>query len=65
MGYLYSDQPGLVNVTPDGIENVSRPLWSPDGDKIVFASLSNFADRQLDIWIMKADGSNPINLTGQ
>jgi TolB protein len=34
--------------------------WSPDGDRIVFVS-----DRggNMDLWIMDADGGNPVQLT--
>jgi len=36
------------------------PAWSPDGTHLVFQSnrSGNF-----EIWVMHADGSNPINLT--
>ncbi|ODS35435.1 hypothetical protein BEH94_01360 [Candidatus Altiarchaeales archaeon WOR_SM1_SCG] len=38
----------------------SYPSWSPDGSKIVFNS-----DRSgnTEIWVMDADGSNPVQLT--
>jgi tol-pal system beta propeller repeat protein TolB len=36
------------------------PRWSPDGSKIVFWKLSNGPK---DIWVMNADGSNPLQLT--
>lgn len=42
---------GSLNLNPD---------WSPSGEKIVFQS--NRAGES-DIWIMDADGSNPVNLT--
>lgn len=38
----------------------SYPSWSPDGTKIVFES--NRAGNH-DIWIMDADGSDPVRLT--
>ena len=31
------------------------PSWSPDGQRIAYAS-------DWDIWVMDADGSNPVNL---
>ncbi len=41
------------------------PYWSPDGSYIVFASNRGQAggQRNYDIWIMNADGSNPKQLT--
>lgn len=38
-----------------------RPVWSPDGRRIAFASRP--AGAASDIWVMNADGSNPVNLT--
>jgi Tol biopolymer transport system component len=38
-----------------------QPVWSPDGSKIAFRS-----DRggiTPDVWVMNANGSNPVNLT--
>ena len=37
------------------------PAWSPDGKRLVMGS-----DRAAipDVWVMDADGSNPVNLTG-
>jgi dipeptidyl aminopeptidase/acylaminoacyl peptidase len=34
--------------------------WSPDGTKIVYSSSR---DGDFDIWVMDADGGNPVNLT--
>ena len=39
----------------------SRPVWSPDGTKIAFQRAAVMG--QTDIWVMNADGSNPVNLT--
>jgi TolB protein len=37
------------------------PQWSPDGTRIAFSSDQ---EGDFDIWVMNADGSNKINLTG-
>ncbi|MCG8620575.1 MAG: hypothetical protein MJE68_01070, partial [Proteobacteria bacterium] len=37
-----------------------RPAWSPDGKQIVFTSLR---DGNGEIYVMNADGTNPVNLT--
>jgi Tol biopolymer transport system component len=38
----------------------SHPCWSPDGNQIAFV---NSAGSEGDIFIMNADGSNPVNIT--
>ena len=39
-----------------------QPVWSPDGSRIAYVAPGggNFG---LDIWVMDADGSNPVNIT--
>ncbi|MDE0040804.1 MAG: DPP IV N-terminal domain-containing protein [Candidatus Poribacteria bacterium] len=37
------------------------PTWSPDGKKIAFVSNRN--EGYLQIWVMDADGGNPVRLT--
>jgi Tol biopolymer transport system component len=36
------------------------PSWSPDGERIAFASQRHC---NWDIYVMDADGKNPVNLT--
>jgi dipeptidyl aminopeptidase/acylaminoacyl peptidase len=48
------DGGGLLRLTEDyGLD----PTWSPDGRRIAFVS------KDWNIWMMNADGSDPINLT--
>ena len=39
------------------------PQFSPDGSRIVFASARS--GESVDLWIVNADGSNPVQLTNQ
>ncbi|HEY0764223.1 MAG TPA: Calx-beta domain-containing protein [Pyrinomonadaceae bacterium] len=39
-----------------------QPAWSPDGTKIAFTS-SRAGARRSEIWVMNADGTNPVRLT--
>ncbi len=69
LGDIYvmnSDGTNPINLT----QSVERPesvsSWSPDGKQIVFRSAKYFREDNLfhsDIWVMDADGANPINLT--
>ena len=52
----------LTNLTNGGILDRAQPVFSPDDKKIAFAAYDQGTD-MVDIWIMNADGSNPINLT--
>jgi hypothetical protein len=47
----------------DGTANEAHGEWSPDGTRIVYSSdrSGDFDDHE--IWVMNADGTNPIRLT--
>src|SRR4029450_973737 len=53
-----SDGRGLTDLTPRS--EGSGGDWSPDGSRIVFASTRFLAG---GIYVMAADGSNPVRLT--
>jgi len=55
------DGSGLKNLT-NSKEAEFHPRWSPDGSRIVFAR-SPLGILTSDIWVMDANGSNPVNLT--
>jgi Tol biopolymer transport system component len=58
-----ADGGNAVNLTPDPVPDTRddrRPAWSPDGTRIAFSS--NRAGTY-DIWIMGADGSDPVALS--
>jgi Tol biopolymer transport system component len=44
----------------------SQPAWSPDGKKLLFVAPGgtlNGKNLGLDVWVMDADGSSPVDLT--
>ena len=47
--------------SPTTPHTTSRPQFSPNGQKIVF--MSRRATAYMQIWIMDANGSNPVQLT--
>ena len=63
-----ADGANRTNITQNPRASNSTPSWSPDGNKIAFAALSKL-DRvarwnaNLDIFLMNADGTNPVRLT--
>jgi Tol biopolymer transport system component len=53
------DGGNLTKLNPNGVDD-DGASWSPDGSRIVFASLR---DGSSDIYIMDADGTNAVRLT--
>jgi Tol biopolymer transport system component len=56
------DGRGLQNLTPDSPARDSAPQWSPDGTRIAFRS-ERACDFCANLWVMDADGSQPVNVT--
>lgn len=49
-------------VTPEGVPVLDMaPAWSPDGARLAFASTRDGAE--MEIYVMDADGSDPVRLT--
>ncbi len=68
IAFMGSPRDSLNVVNADGSNQIilsdmsydSNPVWSPDGAKILFESYRDF---NKEIYVMNADGSNPVNLT--
>jgi Tol biopolymer transport system component len=58
------DGTGRTNLTQHPAHDI-QPSYSPDGSRIVFASTRDTLPPyvRFDIFVMNADGSNPVNLT--
>jgi Tol biopolymer transport system component len=65
--YLLPSSPSsgdtAVNLTSGSAFDDQNPAFSPDGQNILFSSKRNGNGRNLNIWKMGVDGSNPIALT--
>lgn len=59
---IFKKNPGGVNLIQLTIDADFSPLWSPDGDKIAFGSMRTGNLRQ--IFVMKSDGSESVNVSG-
>ena len=63
-----ADGANRTNITQNPRASNRTPSWSPDGSKIAFAAVENFNrvdlwNANLDIFVMNADGTNPVRLT--
>ena len=67
-----SDGADLVQITSSGEGTLSfGPMWSPDGSRLLFirgtgcggCSGPQTVRSAMDLWIVKADGTNPVQVT--
>jgi Tol biopolymer transport system component len=63
-----ADGANRTNITQNSRASNRTPSWSPDGSKIAFAAVRNvnradFENSDLDIFVMNADGTQPVRLT--
>jgi TolB protein len=63
-----ADGANRTNITQNPRASHRAPSWSPDGSKIAFAAVRNVNrvdlwNANLDIFVMNADGTNPVRLT--
>ena len=63
-----ADGANRINVTRNPRASHRTPSWSPDGSRIAYAAVRNVNrvdlwNANLDIFVMNADGTNPVRLT--
>ena len=63
-----ADGANRTNITQNPRASNRTPSWSPDGSKIAYAAVRNvnredFWNSNLDIFVMNADGTQPVRLT--
>ena len=63
-----ADGANRTNITQNARASHRAPSWSPDGSKIAYAAVRNvnradFENSDLDIFVMNADGTDPVRLT--
>ncbi len=61
--FVYDLTTGLsTQITNHAPNRFHRTAWSPDGLRLAASDFNTGTGRQ-DIWVMNADGSNPVNVT--
>ena len=63
-----ADGANRTNITQNPRASNRTPSWSPDGRKIAYVAVQDFNrvdlwNANLDIFVMNADGTNPVKLT--
>lgn len=58
--YVLDLKTGSITRLTNNLAYDGAPTWSPDGKQIAFES---YRAKDMDVWKMNADGSNPVNLT--
>jgi tol-pal system beta propeller repeat protein TolB len=58
--YLVNADGTDVRQITDGAETVAFPYWSPDGTRVAYLCCTG---GEASVWVMDADGSNPLQLT--
>ncbi len=59
----------LMNADGSGVRPITAtpgaiyPAWSPDGTRIAFSAFGNGAEPGMEVWVMKADGSELTQLS--
>lgn len=66
---MNADGSGVTQLTNDPTADYARPAWSPDGTRIAYtryveSSVGGGGRNNGDIWIMNADGSGQVQVTG-
>jgi Tol biopolymer transport system component len=60
--FVLTKDGSVINLSKNAYSD-SEPAWSPDGQRIAFASTKDTDGYNSQIYVMNADGSNPVRLT--